>query len=196
VISWPRPRLVLNVALALTAAGFVFGTAWEIGRARPLPPAPAASVPAAPPVSPVQSGSTAGSSVDATTAPAIAARNLFTAGRSEVAAVAPAPAGPKPVLHGVVMDGERSRAYLADPVAKRIFGYAVGDTVGGGRLEQIADDRIVIRRAEGTIEVPLQDPAKSRPATTPPSATPPPAPQPNPAPPLAATPAPTVKPSQ
>lgn len=113
---------------------------------------------------------------------AIAAHNLFNAARSEVAAVVALPAGPKPVLHGVVMDGERSRAYLEDPVAKHIFSYAVGDPVGGGRLERIADDRIVIQRADGPIEIPLQDPAKVRQAAPPqPPPTPAPAPRPTPA---------------
>jgi hypothetical protein len=69
-------------------------------------------------------------------------------------------AGVKSVLHGVVIDGERSRAYLDDPVAKRVFGYAVGDTVVGGRLERILDDRVVIRGPAGVIEVLLQDPTK------------------------------------
>ena len=75
-------------------------------------------------------------------------------------------AGPKPVLHGVVMDGPKSRAYLEDPLLKRTFGYAVGDTVGGGRVESIAADRVVIGRGEGLLEVLLHDPSKPRPAPT------------------------------
>jgi hypothetical protein len=90
----------------------------------------------------------------------IAARNLFSASRGEVAVIAPALAGPKPVLHGVVVDGDRSRAYLDDPVAKRVFGYAVGDPVAGGRLEQIQDDRVKIRQPDGVMEILLKDPAK------------------------------------
>jgi hypothetical protein len=66
----------------------------------------------------------------------------------------------KSILHGVVIDGEQSRAYLDDPVAKRVFGYAVGDAVAGGRLEKILDDRVMIRRPEGVVEVLLQDPTK------------------------------------
>jgi hypothetical protein len=73
-----------------------------------------------------------------------------------------AAAGPKPLLHGVVMDGPRSRAYLEDPAVKRTFGYAVGDTVGGGRLEVIHVDRVVIGRSDGLLEVLLQDPSKPK----------------------------------
>ncbi len=83
--------------------------------------------------------------------------------------IAAAPAGPKPVLHGVLVDGPKSRAYLEDPVAKRVFGYTIGDTIGGGRLEQITDGGVVIRRADGPIEVIIQDPTKPKAPTVPPS---------------------------
>jgi hypothetical protein len=62
------------------------------------------------------------------------------------------------------MDGRTSRAYPEDPVAKRPFGYAIGDTVSGGRLQSISADRVVIARPEGLVEVLLQDPAKPGPA--------------------------------
>jgi hypothetical protein len=86
-------------------------------------------------------------------------------------------AGPKPFLHGVVMDGSKSRAYLEDPTVKRTFGYAVGDAVGGGRVQSIGQDRVVIARPNGLVEVLLQDPAKPTPATPAAAAalTPPPA---------------------
>jgi hypothetical protein len=91
----------------------------------------------------------------------IGARNLFAASRGEAVVIAPVlEAGMKSILHGVVIDGEQSRAYLDDPVAKRVFGYAVGDAVAGGRLEKILDDRVMIRRPEGVVEVLLQDPSK------------------------------------
>jgi hypothetical protein len=60
------------------------------------------------------------------------------------------------------MDGQMSRAYLEDPVAKRTFGYAIGDTVAGGRVRSISADRVVIARPDGLVEVLLQDPAKPR----------------------------------
>ena len=74
--------------------------------------------------------------------------------------------GPKPFLHGVVMNGGKSRAFLEDPVAKRTFGYSVGDTVAGGRVQSISADRVIIARPDGLLEVLLQDPAKPRPAPT------------------------------
>jgi hypothetical protein len=73
----------------------------------------------------------------------------------------------------VVLDGEKSRAYLEDAPGGRVFGYAVGDPVGGGSLERIADDRVTIRRPEGPIEVMLRDSSKPAPTT---GAAPPPAP--------------------
>jgi hypothetical protein len=67
----------------------------------------------------------------------------------------------------VVVLGARSRAYLEDPTEKRVFGYAVGDFIAGGRLERIFDDRVVIRMPEGLLEVLLHDPAKPRPSAQP-----------------------------
>jgi hypothetical protein len=123
----------------------------------------------------------------------IATKNLFSASRSEAPAGPVAAAGPKPVLHGVVMDGPKSRAYLEDPLLKRTFGYAVGDNLGGGRVESIAADRVVIGAGDGLVEVLLRDPSKPRP--TPPAPAPPVGPQagaaqPGPAPTPAATPPP------
>lgn len=167
--AWVRPQRLLMVVLVLVALGFAAGIAWELTRARPLPPQPAAPVRAAAPPSVAQAGAS-NRSPGTAAASTIAARNLFSASRSETTAViAAVPAGPKPVLHGVLVDGDKSRAYLEDPVAKRVFGYAIGDTIGGGRLEQIIDGGVVIRRADGPIEVIVQDPTKSKPAMTPPS---------------------------
>lgn len=190
MIARPYPRLLLDVALAVAALGFATGIGWEVARTRALPPPPAPAARAPTVATPTVPGAenrwpTVSSSHDT-----IAGRNLFSASRSEMAAAATAPAGPKPLLHGVLLDGEKSRAYLDDPVAKRVFGYAVGDTIGGGRLEQIADDRVVIRRPEGAIEVMLQDPAKPRQAAGQPAV-----PRPAPPPPAAAQP-PAEKPPQ
>jgi hypothetical protein len=160
-----RRRLVLNVGLAALGLAFGAGIIREITHVRPLPPAPQArgtAVPAAGAATPTLEGRPPN---DRPTYGVIAARNLFSASRTEVVAAAPSSSVPKPVLHGVVVDGAKSRAYLEDPAAKRVFGYAVGDAVGGGRLEQVTDDRIVIRRPEGVIEVPLQDPSKPKTAT-------------------------------
>jgi hypothetical protein len=158
-LSMSRPLRLLNILLGVLCGLFI---AWLvrdlfISRPLPLPPVPSSSGQA---------------SAQAVTAPAartsaapygmITARNLFSPSRSENAA-AMVVTGPKPVLHGVVMDGAKSRAYLEDPVAKRVIGYAVGDSVGGGRLNVIRADRVVITRPEGSIEVMLQDPAKPNP---------------------------------
>src|SRR5262245_14729435 len=111
----------------------------------------------------------------------IVAKYLFnpqrTEGAPEVAKpVVPLP--PKPILLGVVVDGPGSRAYLEDPATKRVFGYQVGDSVAGGKLEKITDDRIQISRTDGLMEVMLRDPSKPRPAPPAPgpAATPPGAP--------------------
>lgn len=164
-----RRLLALNLLLALLGCALAAGLTRELLAPRPLPPPPAPRVAptakAAPAISPPPGPAAYG---------VIAAKNLFSPSRSETPAGPIAATGPKPVLHGVVMDGAKSRAYLEDPVLKRTFGYAVGDTVGGGRVESIGADRVVIARAEGLVEVLLQDPSKPRP-TGPAASVPPPA---------------------
>jgi len=155
---------MLNIALALVGCLLAATLTRELVAAHPLPspPVPRATraVATAPPPSASAPPSTAGYGV-------IATKNPFSASRSETAAGPVAAAGPKPVLHGVVLDGPKSRAYLEDPLVKRTFGYAVGDTLGGGRVESIAADRVVIGRGDGSVEVLLRDPSKPRP--TPPA---------------------------
>lgn len=160
----PRRWLFLNLMLAVLACGFAIGLVREVPRSRSLPPPPAARGVS---TSAVASGAPTRDSRPPAGLPTytvIAAKNLFSAARTEATAAVPVPPGPKPILHGVVLDGKKSRAYLEDPAAKRVFGYAVGDTVSGGRLEQISEDRVVIQRPEGITEVLLQDPSKPRPA--------------------------------
>lgn len=156
---WVLLDLVLAGLVCVAGAGLVrevvegrsLPLAHEAPEPRPRPPAEIPDAARAPGGAPAGVGEYA----------VIGARNLFAASRGEAAVVAPAmDGGLKSILHGVVIDGERSRAYLDDPVAKRVFGYAVGDAVAGGRLEKILDDRVVIRRSEGVVEVLLQDPAK------------------------------------
>jgi hypothetical protein len=168
------PRLVLVNAVLLAVAGvFVFELYGELSGARPLaaPPPPRVAQPAA--------GETGAPTRTAAPRPdqrplysVIATKNLFSPSRTEVVASAGAPAGPsvaKPLLHGVVLNDGKNRAYLEDPASKKVFGYAVGDQVAGGRLETIRDDRVVIVRPEGPIEVMLRDPAKPRAAPAPPA---------------------------
>src|SRR5262245_31988341 len=156
-----RRFFVLNVVLGIVSVAFSVGIARTLLVRRPIPgpAAPRAATAPAPPAAtePADVGP-AGYAV-------IPARNLFNPGRSEAAA-APAVAVAKPILHGVVITGAKTRAFLEDPAVKRVAGYSVGDTVGGGRIQKIADDRVVIARPEGSIEVLLQDPSKPRPAPT------------------------------
>ena len=154
-----RRLLLLNIVLGLLGCLFAAALARELLTAHPLPapPAPRGARPAAvsAPASPASAPAPAAYGV-------IAAKNLFSPSRSEAPAGPVVGVGPKPLLHGVVVDGPKSRAFLEDPVAKRTFGYAVGDTIGGGRVESISADRVVIGRADGLVEVLLQDPAKPK----------------------------------
>lgn len=162
---------VLNISLGLVACLLAAGLVRELLAAHPLPPPPAPRA-----ARPLATGGVPATSMAPPSAAGygvIVAKNLFSPSRTEAPAGPVVAAGPKPVLHGVVMDGPRSRAYLEDPLLKRTFGYVVGDTVGGGRIESIAVDRVVIARGDGLLEVLLRDPSKPRPAPT--AAAPPPA---------------------
>lgn len=151
---------VVNVALGLAACLLAAGLARELLTARPLPPPPAPR-----PTRLAATGATATSTEPSSAASyaVIVAKNLFNPGRTEAPAGPVAAAGPRPVLQGVVMDGPKTRAYLEDPLLKRTFGYGVGDAIGGGRVESIAADRVVIGRGDGLLEVLLRDPSKPRP---------------------------------
>ena len=159
----PRGLVVLNAVLAILCVVFAVGIVRTLLVKHPVPaPRPAAqrAAAASQPTATTEAGAPG---LDALAV--IAAQNLFNPGRSETA-VAAAVSVAKPILHGVVIHGAQSRAYLEDPAAKRVAGYSVGDTVGGGKIQKIADDRVVIARPEGLIEVLLQDPSKPRPAPT------------------------------
>jgi hypothetical protein len=153
-----RRVLALNVLLGLLGALCAAGLIREVLSPLPLPPPPAprAAAPAAAAVpAPPPAGTARAYGI-------VASRSLFSPSRSEAPAGPVLAAGPKPLLHGVVMDGPKSRAYLEDLLLKRTFGYTVGDPISGGRLQSITRDRVVIARPEGLIEVFLQDPAKPR----------------------------------
>ena len=157
-------RWIPCVVLALLAAAAGAGLVHESLRARPLPPPPiVADAPPAPLM--VVARQPLSGPVETAHYAVIALRNLFAASRGESNAVAAegAATGPKPFLHGVVLDGPQSRAYLEDPAGRRVLGYGLGDAVGGGKLVRILEDRVVIRRADGPIEVMLKDPAKPAP---------------------------------
>jgi hypothetical protein len=155
----PKRLIAANVILAGLAVFFVVQLVRDLSRQPSLPPPraprPASTAAAAPPVGLAPAEALTSYNV-------IPAKSLFSPSRGEgSAAEAPAvPLPPKPVLLGVVVDEPRSLAYLEDPVSKRIFAYRVGDTVAGGRLEQIAVDRVMILRSDGKLDVLLADPAK------------------------------------
>ena len=159
------PRLaLLNLALLGVAGYFGFELMRELATPRALP-VPAAARPAtaqAPgPETPADGPARPGTAYGV-----VASRNLFSPNRTDVVAAGPessAPAAPRPILHGVILDDTRSRAYLEDVTTKRIFGYAVGDTVAGGKVTAIRGDRVVLARPEGSIEVMLRDPSKPPP---------------------------------
>lgn len=154
----PRRILVLNAVLAIVIVAFAVGIVRTLLVKHPMPPPTAPRAALAPPPSVIAEANDPGPEAYAV----IAVQNLFNPARSETAVAAAAVA--KPILHGVVIHGAKSRAFLEDPTAKRVAGYSVGDSVGGGKIEKIADDRVVIARPEGLIEVLLQDPSKPRPA--------------------------------
>ena len=151
-----RRVLALNVLLGLVGALCAAGLIRELLTPLPLPPTPRAAAPAGVSVpAPARAGSAGAYGL-------VVSKNLFSPSRSEAPAGPVVVAGPKPLLHGVVMDGPQSRAYLEDSTVKRTFGYAVGDAVNGGRVQSISEDRVVIARPDGLVEVLLQDPAKPK----------------------------------
>jgi hypothetical protein len=156
-----RRLLIVNVLLYIVSVALATGIVRTLVVKRAMPLPAAARVASAPPPATAPTSADPGLS----TYSVIAARNLFNPARSETAATAATPVS-KPILHGVVLDGAKSRAFLEDPGLKRVAGYSVGDTIGGGRIQRITDDRVVIARPEGLLEVLLQDPGKPRPAPT------------------------------
>jgi type II secretory pathway component PulC len=87
----------------------------------------------------------------------IATRTLFHPNRAEPTrseAIAPIlPPAPALALHGVVINDDTRLAYLQDLATKQIFGYKTGDKLGGGQVERIEPDRVVIMRADGPLVV-------------------------------------------
>jgi len=160
-----KPLWLVNALLLALAIYFGVSLAKDLTRARSLPQAPVPRQAAGPAPSEEAPSSTAEDKLAAYNV--IVAKHLFNPSRSEGAVASPAPAAPlppKPMLLGVVVDGQTSRAYLEDASTKRVFGYKIGDQVSGGRLEEITDGKVVIARPDGPMEVLLHDPSKPRPA--------------------------------
>ena len=158
-----RRLFIGTVLVGALGCLFAVGVIRDVTTGRPLPPAPV--VRGGP--STLEVAAADGPPTPISAYQVIATKNLFNPGRLETSATTAAGSmapGVKPVLHGVVLDGERSRAYLEEPPARQVYGYAIGDKVAGGRLESIGLDRVVIVRPEGPLEVLLQDPSKPRPA--------------------------------
>lgn len=151
-----RRLLTLNVVLAIVSIALAAGLVRTLIVRRALPP------PGAPRTATVPAPAPATQNIDSSPSDyaVIAARNLFNPNRSETT-VAMAPVA-KPILHGVVINGAKGRAFLEDPAAKRIAGYSAGDMIGGGQIQRISDDRVVIARPEGRLEVLLRDPSKPK----------------------------------
>lgn len=156
------PFAALTGLAAAAGLGLVREATWT----RPMPPMPAIGEAPPPTALMIVARDTLVGPVETAHYAVIAIRNLFSASRGEQAeAVAtPTASGPRLFLHGVVVDGPSSRAYIEDPDTQRVFGYALGDAVGGGKLVRILDDRVVIRRPDGLMEIMLRDPAKPQPA--------------------------------
>jgi hypothetical protein len=157
----PRRLLVLNLVLGIVSLAFAVGIVRTLLVKDPLP---GAATPR-PALAPQPPASAAAADPGPEAYAVIAAQNLFNPARSEKATAVVAVV--KPILHGIVIDGAKSRAFLEDPTVKRVVGYSVGDPVSGGKLQKIGDDRVVIARPEGLMEVLLQDPSKPRPAPVP-----------------------------
>ena len=165
-----RRLLLLNGLVVLLGCLFAASLVRELMTPLPLPapgaPRPAVPTSVAAPEPPAAPGVGSGAYL------AIVSKNLFSPSRSEGQGPS-ITVGSKPVLHGVVMDGPRSRAYLEDPSVKRTYGYAIGDSVAGGRVQSINGDRVIIVRPDGRMEVLLQDPDKPKPEPETPAAVPP-----------------------
>jgi hypothetical protein len=155
--------LLLNVPAVAIGLLFAVLLARELVVSRPLPPPPAPRASLPRPTFGETAAPNQGPASDLGAYSMIAARNLFNPSRSETAGVAAAKQAGRPVLHGVVLDGQNSRAYIDDPLAKGVFGYTVGDTVGQGQIKTISADRITITSPEGNFELLLHDPSKPKP---------------------------------
>ncbi|HEX9820318.1 MAG TPA: type II secretion system protein N [Methylomirabilota bacterium] len=161
----PKKLLIINALLLTIAAGSVVFIVRQLMAPLPMPPAARRPPPTAPapvaeePRSPV-SGAYA----------TVAARNLFSPTRTEApptaTAAAASPAG-KPNLYGVVLREGAPIAYLEDPATKRVAAYRVGDNVGGGTVQTIRADSVVINRPDGQLDVRLRDPSRPRPTPIP-----------------------------
>jgi hypothetical protein len=159
----PKWAVIANLVVFGAAAYLVISLGRDLARPQLLPPPPAPRQ--ARPASATSSSPVPEEKLEQYNV--IVAKHLFNPSRSETSAASPAtpaiPLPPKPLLHGIILDGEKSRAYLEDPSTKRVLSYRVGDPVAGGELKTISADRVSIDRQDGQINVMLKDPAKPAP---------------------------------
>ena len=218
----PRPgrgltvlsRLLLLVdallVIAILALGVRLYGVWTAPRVTAPASAPAAATAEAPPAA---APTTPPARPPLSAFAVVAEQNLFSSTRTKAGPepakpatptpAAGAAAGLKPRLYGVVLGTDGGpRAFLEDPRTKKVFGYAVGDSVAESRVEQIEADRVRLRRGSEVYHVLLRDPSKPKPPAAPvpgvPGAGPPGTPTVTPQPPGAPTvrtPGPTPAPS-
>jgi Type II secretion system protein C len=155
------PWLIASLLLAGVCLVLVASLSRQLAVGPPLPPAPE---PRTARVAGPEAGGVKKSEDSLGAYNVIVSKHLFNPSRSEAtqaaAAPAPPPLPPKPVLHGLVVDGPKSVAFLEDAGSKRTLGYRVGDSIAGGQLVQIGTDRVLIRRPDGQMDVLLNDPTK------------------------------------
>ena len=154
-----RRLLVLNVVLGIVSVALAVGIVRTLIVKRPLPPPAPPRAAAAPPAA--AASARRGSGPGAYTV--IAARNLF---------------NPRPQRDGDGRGGSRQQAHpprrgdqtapRAGPSSRIPRSSACPATpwatrLAVARIQKITDDRVVIARPEGLLEVLLQDPSKPRP---------------------------------
>jgi hypothetical protein len=161
-----KSLLTLNLVLAAATVLFSVQLVRLLLAPHPLP-APPIPRPVQAVVSPT--GDPAPARPPLTSYSVVATRNLFNPNRSEAVSQT-APPGAKPILYGVVINGDTRLAYLEDPVTKRVVGYKIGDALAGGQLERIEVDRVIIKGSAGPLELALHDPNKPKPAVSSPTA--------------------------
>jgi hypothetical protein len=172
----PRRLLIANVVLLAACALFVTLMVRTARTRWPAPQPARARPPAAAPAPRPAPGPPAGGPLAYSVIPA---RNLFSPTRTEAPPppATPTVSAPKPNLYGVVVREGASIAYLEDPATKRVAGYREGDPIAGGTIKTISNDRVVLVRPDGNIDVRLHDPTRPRPPA-PPAAGAPGAPRP------------------
>jgi len=96
----------------------------------------------------------------------VGSRNVFSPTRTDTQKVDPAVTivGQPLNLFGVVLAGDRSIAYLEDPVTKRVYAYRLGDSVGGGTIRAIEASHVVLERRNQRLDVQLHDPSRPKPS--------------------------------